>query len=607
MRSTITRSVPKVPAAAMSWKVAALVALLVVGVGAAGAVVVGPAIAGQGAVQYLTSPVTRTTVARQVVASGAVRPAATYDLAFGAYPVIEAGTTPASGGAGGAVWLVQSVAVKLGDQVKKGAVLATADSAAAAAALQLAQANLAAAEARLAVDTAGATGADRAAAFYAISQARQQLDLAKQGRTGTAAANDLALSQAQAAVQAATIKLSSDQLTGIQADQAAVAAAAAAVDTLKLANELAIAQAQAALQAAQATLAADQVALASAATIRADWAAVAAAVQQQSLTARQTDLKMAAAQTALQNARARLVKDQTPGYSGPPSSTIQGDQAAIAAAQQQLDSLKLTFASSVSKAASGIVAAELALAIAQNDYTRRVAPASATVLASDAASVVGAQESVRQAQLALDGATLRSPVDGVVTTLAITPGALAPAGTDVAIAAGAMEVVAVVTETDLPSLKVGQGVTVTLTALGTTATGTVRAIDPRGAAPGGGGVVTYPVTVALDATPPGTAAAMSAQVAVTIAQAKNVLAIPSIALLGNTGHYRVRVLDASGNPVEKPVAVGLITTSLAEISSGLALDEIVVTGTTAPLQNTTTPAGGLPGLLPAGGGGNGGG
>ncbi len=617
-RSTALARMPKVPATALSWKVAALVALLVVGAGATGLVLVGPV--GQGSIQYLTSPVTRTTVVKQVVASGTVVPAATYDLAFGAYPVLETGGKPASAGTG-LPWPVTSVAVKLGDHVATGAILATADSSAATAALQLAQANLAAAQAQLAVDTGGPT-----AVPYALAQARQQLTLAGQGQTDAAALNALALDQAQGAVQAAASKLAADQAAAVQADQAAVMAARRQVDSLKIANDLAnlqgshawrgavasLTQAQTALQLARLVLAADE-AGAKAHTIYADQAAVAAAqlqfdtatlaekdaFDQWKLTVQKDGVQMAGALTALLDAQTQLARDEGTKGSGPASATIQGDQAALTAARQQLDSLRVTSRSSGDKAASGVAAADLALAIAQSDQPRKVA--------MDRASVATAQESVRQAKLALGAATLRSPVDGVVATLAVTPGALAPAGTDVAIAADTMQVVAAVSETDLPQLRVGQKVTVTLTALGTTAAGTLSAIDPRGVAPSGGGVVTYPVVVTLDALPSGTTAAMSAQVAVTIAQAKDVLAVPSIALLGSTGHYRVRVLDASGSAVEKLVKVGLVTSSLTEISSGLSLGEPVVTGTTAPLQNAAAPAGGLPGLLPQGGGGNGGG
>ena len=82
-------------------------------------------------------------------------------------------------------WLVKDVSVGVGDTVAKGDVLATADTASAKAALDLAKANLAVAKARLAVDKAGLTGAERAAAYDSIKSALQQLKVAKQSHSQT--------------------------------------------------------------------------------------------------------------------------------------------------------------------------------------------------------------------------------------------------------------------------------------------------------------------------------------------------------------------------------------------------------------------------------------
>ncbi|MBF6604800.1 MAG: HlyD family efflux transporter periplasmic adaptor subunit [Chloroflexi bacterium] len=620
----------------MKLKAAIAVVLLAIAVAAVGSVFASPF--GPAPAQYLTAAVVKTTVAQQIVASGSVRSAATYDLAFGASPVLELGA-PAAGGAGGAVWLVSTVVVKTGDRVTRGAVLATADTAAATASVQLAKAGLAAAKARLAVDGAGPTAADRAAAYDAILQAQQQLDLARQTGTVTSQQSSLQVRQAEAALVAARAKLAADQTAGpvtstIQADQAAVLAAQQQVDTLTLENRAAatqaggaaqasalkVSQAQAALQAAAAQLAADQAAHASAATIATDRAAVAqaqtaldaanldlsTASASSSQAAQLSALKLTQAQQALQAAQARLAADQA---AGPPVATIQSDQAAIATAQAQLDSLRLSIKSSATQASGQISSAALSLSIAQNGYASKVVGATAATISTDQSAVAGAQETLRLAQLTLDGATLRSPVDGIVVAVNVVAGAAAPAGLDVAVSAASLQVTATVTETDLPSLKLGQKADVSLTALGTTATATVLSISPTGSIPGSGGVVTYPIVLALATPPAGTFSGMSAQVTIITAQATNVLAVPSIALNGGTGQYTVQVLDASGKPQNRPVQVGLITGTLAEITSGLAVGDLVVTGTVAPLSGTNTSGGGLPGLLPAApaGGGQGGG
>ncbi len=655
----------------MKWKAAAIVVLLAIGIGTVGIAIMGPG--GSSGVQYLTSAVTRTTVARQVVTGGAVRSAATYDLSFGASPVLDTGT-PATGSSGSGVWVVQSVQASPGDRVTRGAVLAVADASAASAKLALAKADLASAAARLAVDRAGATPADRMAAHDAILQAGQQLELARQSEAITQRQDALRLAQAQAALQVAQGKLLADRSAGplaatIAADQAAILQAQQQLDTLTLQNQasssqatfaaqqaaqqvtqaqqalqaaqaqaaLDVSQAQQALQAAQAKLAADQAASPgpSSSTSAADQAAVAAARQQlqavtlagqasvakaqqqldaatlqmqaassQSGQASQLDaLKLSQAQRALQAAQTKLVADQA---AGPPADTIAADQAAIVQAQQQIDSLRVAGQASSQQAAGQLATAGLSLAVAQDSYRTKVAAAPASVLASDASAVASARETARQAQLTLDGATLRSPVDGVVLAVNIVAGAAAPAAADVVVGAGTFQVTASVTETDLPSLAVGQVASVAITALGASASGTVSSILPSGTVSGSAGVVTFPIVVTLGAAPSGTAAGMTALVSVTTAQARNVLAVPSVALAGGPGQYTVRVLDAAGQPHDRAVQVGLITSTLAEIRSGLSDGELVVTGTIAPQTGTSSSGTGLPGLLPAAGSGGGG-
>jgi hypothetical protein len=79
---------------------------------------------------------------------------------------------------------------------------------------------------------------------------------------------------------------------------------------------------------------------------------------------------------------------------------------------------------------------------------------------------------------------------------------------------------------------------------------------------------------------------MSADVTITIASATGVLTVPSSALQGVNGDYAVMILGADGTPQRQPVGVGLLTSTTAEITSGLAEGTAVVTGTTADLIGT---------------------
>jgi macrolide-specific efflux system membrane fusion protein len=71
-----------------------------------------------------------------------------------------------------------------------------------------------------------------------------------------------------------------------------------------------------------------------------------------------------------------------------------------------------------------------------------------------------------------------------------------------------------------------------------------------------------------------------------------VLATPSRALTGNAGSYTVRVVAADGSVSTRSVEVGLVTSSLAEIKSGLQAGEMVVTGTSSSQNSVTNGFGG---------------
>jgi macrolide-specific efflux system membrane fusion protein len=82
---------------------------------------------------------------------------------------------------------------------------------------------------------------------------------------------------------------------------------------------------------------------------------------------------------------------------------------------------------------------------------------------------------------------------------------------------------------------------------------------------------------------------MSASVTVTTASAENVLRVPATALQGSsTTGYSVLVMNGDGSTKSTSVTVGLVTTSFAEIKTGLSAGETVVTGTVSSRTGTTT-------------------
>ncbi|MBI2781238.1 MAG: efflux RND transporter periplasmic adaptor subunit [Chloroflexi bacterium] len=195
--------------------------------------------------------------------------------------------------------------------------------------------------------------------------------------------------------------------------------------------------------------------------------------------------------------------------------------------------------------------------------------------------------------------TIAAPVDGIVTAVAITAGANAPAGAAISMISAGLRVTTNVVESDVAAIKIGQEATVTVVAVDASLRGKVTSIDPVGSGTGSNGVVSFAVRIQLDAPPAGLRPGMTADVTIVAASATGVLSIPSRALSGTGGAYTVRVVSADGTVSARLVQVGLVTSSLTEIKSGLQAGDLVVTGTSSA-QNAATNLGG-------GGGGVGGG
>lgn len=211
-------------------------------------------------------------------------------------------------------------------------------------------------------------------------------------------------------------------------------------------------------------------------------------------------------------------------------------------------------------------------------------------------------------QIAL--ATIVAPADGTVVAVAAVAGADISGGPAIQLASGALQATADFAESDLPSLKTGQPASVTVDAIGATLDGAVAAIAPS-AASSSGSVVTYAVTIDLTAPPATARPGMTAKASVIIAQATGVVAVPAVALDGSALSYTVLVIGQDGTAQSRDVTVGLVTSTQAEIKTGLQAGETVAIGTTATQTTTTTGGGGI-GIPGAGGGfqrngGNGGG
>jgi macrolide-specific efflux system membrane fusion protein len=218
--------------------------------------------------------------------------------------------------------------------------------------------------------------------------------------------------------------------------------------------------------------------------------------------------------------------------------------------------------------------------------------------------VTQAEQNVADLQAQLGKASLVAPIDGVVTAVTITKGGESsdPA---VVVQSSSYEVVASAVESDVTNLSVGQAASVTVSAVNATVDGTVSAIAPVAqTSSSSSNVVSYAVTVKLNAPPATLRPGMSADVTITTASATNVLRVPIAALRGSAGSYSVLVMDATGSTHAQPVTVGLVSATYAEIRNGLTAGDVVVTGTASQQRTTNQQGGGA--AIPGGFGGQGG-
>jgi len=220
----------------------------------------------------------------------------------------------------------------------------------------------------------------------------------------------------------------------------------------------------------------------------------------------------------------------------------------------------------------------------------------------------GARSNLADLQATAARSKLVAPAAGVVTAVNVIPGLEAPSGAAITIDTASYEVTADVVESDVSSIQLGQAANVTVSAINASLTGTVTAIAPTAvSSTSSSSVVNYAVTIALAAPPKSLRSGMTADVTITTAAATNVLAVPAAAIRGVEGNYSVLVLT-DGLPQAHPVTVGLMTSALVEIKSGLNAGDEVVIGTSSQQRTTTTSNGfgpGAGGFVVNGGGGGG--
>ncbi len=266
-------------------------------------------------------------------------------------------------------------------------------------------------------------------------------------------------------------------------------------------------------------------------------------------------------------------------------STIQTSQQvltdALTNAQNSLLNTKLSAEQQIVNINNQINSAKASLAQAQASMAQLKAKAQKTDIDIARAQILSAKGSLALAQANFNKTILKSPADGTITKVDIKIGEQANALQEVMILQNinSLHVEAYVSEANVADLHLNQNVDYTFDALGPDRhfTGKILSIDPASTIVSG--VINYLVKSDfsnVSEIKPG----MTANMTILIAKKNNVLAVPSSAIINVNGKTSIRLLNKIGSNEyhSVPIEEGLQADGgLTEITSGLKENDQIVT------------------------------
>ena len=199
------------------------------------------------------------------------------------------------------------------------------------------------------------------------------------------------------------------------------------------------------------------------------------------------------------------------------------------------------------------------------------------------------RNALADAQNALADYTIRAPFDGVIALVNSKVGDPASSGTAIATIITNQQIAQIsLNELDAAKIKAGQKVNLTFDAIDSLEiTGKVAQIDAIGTV--SQGVVSFTVKIVLDTQDQRIKAGMSVNTTIITNVKTDVLTVPNSAVKtnSNSGSY-VQILDASGQPQNVIVQIGLADDTNTEIISGLNEGDKVITQTITSASTTAS-------------------
>ncbi len=278
--------------------------------------------------------------------------------------------------------------------------------------------------------------------------------------------------------------------------------------------------------------------------------------------------------------------------------TVASDESALAKAITQEESSSSgsgsTSGNSTSAAAAPTGASGTGATGSRGNAASGSASDSAAEIASDEAAIDTARSNVIVAEQSLAEGQLTSPINGTIVSVGINVGdtVSADSATEdiVIIGTKSFEATATLTSAQVPSVKVGAVADVTVDGTAGTIGGTVAQVGPVQSSSSG---YSYPVVVLLPPSANNLFSGSSANLSIVTGAKHDVLAIPTSAVTTTGTQSFVQVLSG-GNPVDKPIKIGIVGSIYTQVLSGLHLGDRVVLANYAdpvPASNSATLGG----------------
>jgi len=296
-----------------------------------------------------------------------------------------------------------------------------------------------------------------------------------------------------------------------------------------------------------------------------------------------TALELTRAETKVTQAEYTLAKAQenlAEIEAGPDPSEVTRAETQVAQAEYNLAKGQETLAdieagsdpSEVTRAEAQVAQAEYNLAKAQDTLAKTEAGPDPKEIEVAQARVISAQANLEGAQAALEAATMVAPFDGTIISVGAEKGDLVSSNAIVVTLADLtnLRVLAIVDETDISNVEIGQEVEATFDAFpGLSFLGQVLEVPLQGTL--SQNVLTYEVPVSLEGAE-GVAlkTGMTANLNIVVGRRENALLVPAMAVQQSEEGPVVMVQDTpQGTAVATPVQVGLSDGTYVEIVSGL--------------------------------------